>query len=95
MGYLHANCKTTVTLNNMLQYGTYIPILTLRNSYKVREHVLGHLTLAFLGLIVILHSPYQGYLSGTVTTTLFDKMAQLHACFEPFRLRKNNKTSQF
>ena len=72
---------STVILNNMLQY------------YKKNKHTYSHSqeflesqracvwpsTLAFLGLIVILHSPYQGYLSGTVTTTLFDKMAQLHA----------------
>ena len=36
---------STVILNNMLQYykKTNIHILTLRNSYKVKEHVLGHL----------------------------------------------------
>ena len=36
---------STVVLNNMLQYykKTNIHILTLRNSYKVKEHVLGHL----------------------------------------------------
>ena len=75
---------STVILNNMLQYykkkQTYIfslsGILT-----KSKSMCLAIYSLAFLGLIVILHSPYQGYLSGTVTTTLFDKMAQLHACF--------------
>ena len=67
---------STVILNNMLQYykkHTYIfslsGILT-----KSKSMCLAIYSLAFLGLIVILHSPYQGYLSGTVTTTLFNKM---------------------